>query len=309
MPAQVHPVHFPHFSGYQFERLVFAFHVRDNWRDLIWRGQSGGDQGRDIEGVELRDDGPNRRTIIQCANRATLTENKAVDDMTKAVSAALPEAFRFVCGGRVSDTTRVNITAAAKGLGVNHVTIWSGPEFEEQLRLRGQFLLERFMNGVEFPASEREIRDFVEDFPEMNDADKLRHMAALFKRPAFETRFEGETQLPGFQQALEDTIRALNTGIWNTREGDLIRNIPSVHNLHDPQIRGRVEQVARQVNVLHSTFVTALRKQRIRPCSCGVPTCHMFEFDQGAAAEMDEARQTVLRTFQSVYPDLEIHLH
>ena len=44
----VSPIHFEDYSGIQFERLVFAYHVRAGWRDLIWHGQSVGDQGRDI---------------------------------------------------------------------------------------------------------------------------------------------------------------------------------------------------------------------------------------------------------------------
>ena len=64
----VSPIHFEDYSGVQFERLVFAYHVRAGWHDLIWHGQSGGDQGRDVSGIELFDGQPARKTIIQCAN-------------------------------------------------------------------------------------------------------------------------------------------------------------------------------------------------------------------------------------------------
>ena len=83
----VSPIHFEDYSGVQFERLVFAYHVRAGWRDLVWHGQSGGDQGRDVSGIELFDGQPARKTIIQCANRDTLTLAKAKGDMTKAVNA------------------------------------------------------------------------------------------------------------------------------------------------------------------------------------------------------------------------------
>ena len=43
----VSPIHFEDYSGIQFERIVFAYHVRTGWLDLIWHGQSGGDKGRD----------------------------------------------------------------------------------------------------------------------------------------------------------------------------------------------------------------------------------------------------------------------
>ncbi|WP_238323241.1 hypothetical protein [Acidovorax sp. JHL-9] len=83
----VSPIHLEDYSGIQFERLVFAYQVRAGWRDLIWHGQSGGDQGRDISGIEPFDDQPSRKTIIQCANRGTLTLAKAKADMGKAVKA------------------------------------------------------------------------------------------------------------------------------------------------------------------------------------------------------------------------------
>ena len=182
----VSPIHFEDYSGIQFERLVFAYHVRAGWRDLIWHGQSGGDKGRDIAGIEPFDDQPARKTIIQCANRDTLTLAKAKGDMSKAVKAAggTPNAFKFVSRGPVSDASRTRIEQAAASLGVAHVTIWSGVEFEENLRLRAEYLLHRFVHGIEFPDAEIEIRKFVDDFPDLSDAEALQLMAAVFDRPA-----------------------------------------------------------------------------------------------------------------------------
>lgn len=226
----VSPIHFEDYSGTQFERLVFAYHVRAGWRDLVWHGQSGGDRGRDISGIEPFDDQPARKTIIQCANRDTLTLAKAKGDMSKAVKATggTPDVFKFVSRGAVSDAGRTRIEQAAASLGVAHVTIWSGVEFEENLRLRAEYLLHRFVQGVEFPDAEADIRKFADDFPDLSDANALQLMAAVFDRPAFRTPFRQESSLPAFQQAIEDTIGALNTGVWRTREGDEIRRIPSI---------------------------------------------------------------------------------
>ncbi|MES4612356.1 hypothetical protein V2154_07210 [Ewingella sp. CoE-038-23] len=93
----VSPVHFEDYSGIQFERLVFAYHLRAGWHDLIWHGQSGGDQGRDISGIEPFDDQPARKTIIQCANRDTLTLAKAKSDMSKSIKAtgSVPDVFKL----------------------------------------------------------------------------------------------------------------------------------------------------------------------------------------------------------------------
>jgi hypothetical protein len=284
--------------------------VRAGWRDLAWRGQSGGDQGRDISGVEPFDGRPSRKTIIQCANRDTLTLAKAKADMGKAVKAfgGTPDAFKFVSRGAVSDTSRTRIEQAAADLGVAYVTIWSGVEFEENLRLRAEYLLHRFVQGIEFPDAEVEIRKFVDDFPDLSDAETLQLMAAVFDRPAFYTPFHQESSLPAFQQAIEDTIGALNTGVWRTREGDEIRRIPSIHHLRDQRIRGVLEKVVRQVDELRRIFVTRLREGEIRHCGCGQPDCPTYMLSQGVADELDKARRKILTTFRSVHAPFGVSL-
>ncbi|MBK1822268.1 hypothetical protein [Burkholderia orbicola] len=308
--VMVSPIHFEDYSGIQFERLVFAYHMRAGWRDLIWHGQSGGDQGRDITGIEPFDGQPARKTIIQCANRDTLTLAKAKGDMTKAVKAAggTPDAFKFVSRGAVSDTSRSRIEQAAAFLGVAHVTIWSGVEFEENLRLRAEYLLHRFVQGIEFPDAEADIRKFVDDFPDLSDTDALQLMAAVFDRPAFRTPFQQESSLPAFQQAIEDTIGALNTGVWRTREGDEIRRIPSIHHIRDARIRSVLEQVVRQVDALRRIFVTRLREGEIRPCGCGQQNCPTYMLTHRVADELDMARRKILTTFKSVYAPFSVRL-
>lgn len=298
----VSPIHFDDYSGIQFERLVFAYHLRAGWLDLTWHGQSGGDQGRDITGIEPLDDQPARKTVIQCANRETLTLAKAKDDMSKALKAegGSPVAFKFVARGTVSDKSRGRIIEAAAALGIAHVTIWSGVEFEENLRLRAEYLLHRFVQGIEFPDGEAEIRKFIDDFPELSDTDALQLMAAVFDRPAFRTPFHQESSLPAFQQAIEDTIGALNTGVWRTRDGVEIRRIPSVHNLRDQGTRRVLEKVVRQVDDLRRVFVSRLKEGEIKHCECGQSDCSMYVLTSRVADELDEARRKVLTTFQSV---------
>ncbi|WP_333984880.1 hypothetical protein [Burkholderia orbicola] len=306
----VSPIHFEDYSGVQFERLVFAYHVRVGWRDLIWHGQSGGDQGRDISGIEPFDDQPARKTIVQCANRDTLTLAKAKCDMGKAVKAlgGTLDAFKFVSRGAVSDASRTRIEQAAASIGVAHVTIWSGVEFEENLRLRAEYLLHRFVHGLEFPDAEAEIRKFVDDFPDLSDADALQLMAVVFDRPAFRTPFHQESSLPAFQRAIEDTIGAFNTGVWRTRDGDEIRRIPSIHHLRDQRTRAVLEKVVRQVDGLRRIFVTRLKEGEIRHCGCGQPDCPTYMLTNRVADELDEARRKVLATFQSVYPAFRVNL-
>jgi hypothetical protein len=302
----VSPIHFEDYSGIQFERLVFAYLVRVGWRGLVWHGQSGGDQGRDISGIEPFDDQPARKTIIQCANRGTLTLAKAKADMGKAVKSAsgVPDAFKFVSRGAVSDVSRTRIEQAAASLGVAHVTIWSGVEFEENLRLRAEYLLHRFVQGIEFPDAETQIRKFVDDFPDLSDVDALQLMAAVFDRPAFRTPFQQESSLPAFQQAVEDTIG----GLWRTREGDEIRRIPSIHHLQDQRNQAVLAKVVRQVDELRRIFVTRFKEGEIRHCGCGQPNCPTYMLTHRVADELDEARRNILATFRSVHASFDVNL-
>jgi hypothetical protein len=239
-----------------------------------------------------------------------LTRAKAKADMGTAVKAAsgVPDAFKFVCRGAVSDASRTRIEQAATSLGVAHVTIWSGVEFEENLRLRAEYLLHRFVQGIEFPDAETEIRRFVEDFPGLSDIDALQLMAAVFDRPAFRTPFQQESPLPAFQQAIEDTIGALNTGVWRTRDGDEIRRIPSIHHLQDQRIQAVLAKVVRQVDELRRIFVTRLKEGEIRHCGCGQPNCPTYMLTHRVAEEQDEARRKILMTFRSVYLSVNVSL-
>jgi len=306
----VRPIHFEDFSGSEFERLVFAYHLCDGWTDLAWFGQTGSDQGRDIVGTRPFDDQPDERTVIQCVNRGSLTQAKAEKDMAAAVNAVTgkPDAFKFVCRGNVSAQRRDEVRSAAAKLGVPKVAIWSGAEFEEHLRLRAEFLLQRLVEGVPFPDSEVELRNFVDTFPDVDDEQALAMLARAFDRPAFRTPFQQESNLNAFQQAIDDTIRVLSTGIWQTREGVEIHRLPSLHHIRDAGIRSALELTVRELDQLRRRFKMLLSSGEIRPCGCGNPTCPTFMLTDAAAREMDRARDRVLAAFRRSHPNFNVVL-
>lgn len=306
----VRPVHFEDFSGADFERLVFAYHLRAGWLDLAWYGETGSDLGRDIIGIEPRDGQPDRRTVIQCVNRARLTQAKAEHDMALAVAAPTgrPDAFKFVCRTAVSAERRDAIRKAGRSLGVADVYIWSGVEFEEQLRLRAEFLLRRLVDGMIFPDSEVELRRFVDDFPGLTDDDALAIMAAVLDRPALRTPFHLESHLPAFQQAIEDTVGAFNTGVWRTRDGVEIRRIPSLHHLKSPALRNGVGKVVRELDAVRRLFQQQLEDGRVRRCGCDNSECPTFFFTDFAAHELDAARSQALLSFRAIYPRFDVEV-
>jgi hypothetical protein len=209
-----------------------------------------------------------------------------------------PDAFKFVARGNISADRRDAINAAAARIGVDHVALWSGAEFEENLRLRAEDLLQRFCAGEPFPDSGDDIRHFVADFAGLSDNEALRMMAAVFDRPAFRTPFHQENSIPAFLQAIEDTISALNTGLWRRRDGADIRRIRSVHHLRDPRVQAKVKRTVQLVDELRRTFVSGKRSGKIRPCGCGRPDCPVFTLTQELAVELDRIRSRALDAFR-----------
>lgn len=311
MPNRVvRPIHFEDFSGSDFERLVYAYHLRAGWNELAWHGQTGSDQGRDIIGIEPFDDRPSQKTVIQCVNRTTLTLKKAEDDMAAAVAALTgrPDAFKFVCRGAVSSQRRDEVKSAARSLGVHSVTIWSGTEFEEALRLRAEFLLQRLIDGVAFPESEADIRDFANNVGTRTDEEALALITPIFDRPAFYTPFQHESSLPAFLSAIEDTIGALNTGVWRTRHGADIRRIPSIHQIRDSTLASKLGRISRGLDELRRFFKQGLVDGSIRPCGCGNPDCPTFLIDQDMVRRLNAARQQLLAQLHELRPSFSVQL-
>jgi hypothetical protein len=287
----VGPVHFEDFDGHQFERLVFAYHLRtDIWQSLEWYGQTGSDLGRDIWGT--RENGES--VCIQCANRRKVVATKAKQDMDKVVKSCngVPHAFVLVSSTDVSAAIRDKIKDHAQALGIVRCEIWSGKEFDERLRAKDESLLRRFVNGELFPDDPEKLSRLVGE--KIDDALVVERIQWVFDRPAFRTPFHQESSLGPFRQAIGDTIQALNTGIWQTRDGKEIERIPSRHQVVDPRIRDTLAIVVTELADLRAKFEELIRQGEILHCDCKNPDCSVFFFSSRAAREMDMLRDGIV---------------
>src|ERR1700739_105874 len=277
-PAKyVQPIHFEDFDGSQFERLVFAYHARtEEWTSLEWYGQVGSDLGRDVWGV--RGNGTHDTVCIQCVNRQSVTFTKAVKDISKVLKSAngVPHLFRIVARSKVSAEMRDKIKKHVKSLGVSDCDIWSGPEFEEHLRNGAESLLKRFVEGDLFPDAANELIVRAQADASLNDNDALSLIAKLFDRPAFYTPIQAESNLGDFKQAITDTIQALGTGIYKTRDGETISRIPSRQQLKDEALRKKLQAVEKALAKLRWRFDELTRSGVIRHCGCGKADCPVY---------------------------------
>lgn len=292
----VHPLDFDKLSGREFERLVFAFLWRRcGWHTLDWYGQLGSDEGRDIWGVREDRWGRDETVAIACANRRRVTAAKVLSDIDKIVAGprGLPHRVIVVVGGPIPATLKTKAETRALGAGIRNTELWSGAEFEERLRFHAESVVRRFYGGEPYPDEAKDLKLAVAETVPARE-ETLGLIGRLFDRPAFTTRFSGESSLPAFRQAISDTIEALNTGIYRTRDGTVIGRIPTRHDFQAEEVRAGLDAAVRELVALRVAFDTHLRGGAIRACGCGDPDCPTFFMSGEVAAEMDGMRRRVL---------------
>jgi hypothetical protein len=303
--ATAHPIDFGRLSGSDFERLVFAYACRRwSWQRLEWYGQLGDDGGRDIIGEREDDWGNAELVVIACANWRRLTARKVAADLAKIVDAGpLPARVVFAAGGKVSSDLRDKASAQATSAGISNVEVWSGQELEENLRAYAASVLERFFEGEPLPEEASELRTFAAESL-ADEQEGLRIVARIFDRPAFMARMRQESSLPAFRVALGNTVEALNTGLWRTRDGALIARIPSKNDFKDARIREALAAAVRKVVEMRARFDEFVRDGNIRPCGCGNPDCQNFDLSSTAIEGLTEVRRALFQGLGRSLPEL-----
>lgn len=296
-------IHFEDRSGIEFERLTFAYVSRlKNWDKLEWLGQTGGDGGRDIWGVSCGES-----YCYQCANYTNMTTKKGKEDLNKLViHGTIPDNNTIVCGGHVSNKIRDEILNYAISIGIKKNSVWNGVEFEEFLRRDTPEIIERFVNGIQFPDNPKELIFFAKEINGLNDKDIVDLIIECFDRPAFTTRFYRESNLQNFEKAIEDTINVLNTGMHRLRDGTLIRQIPSRHRISNPEIKKKLADITKLVIRLRDDFTDLKKRNEIERCGCGDVDCQTYMMSDKACTMMDNSRQMILNQLKLINPDLKL---
>jgi hypothetical protein len=305
MEVTVLPIHFEDRSGAEFERLSFAYLLRiKHWKYIDWYGQLGKDRGRDIYGTIETDEKAERIYVYQCANHQKIALKKAKEDIEKILKGpkTMPDSFILIVGGRISGNLKDKIIDFAKSKGIYGCEVWSGIEFEERLRRDTPDLIKRFVEGVPFPETAKELKSFVfnDDF---SDIDILQQFSTCFDRPAFRTRFWQESSLPAFKKAITDTIEALNTGIYRLRDGTIIKRIKSVHAIKNPEVKATIKEIIKELEKLRYNYDKLLRNGEIKLCGCNKPECPVHYMSDKACRVMDDLRFNILIKFKEIYPE------
>lgn len=95
-----------------------------------------------------------------------------------------------------------------------------------------------------------------------HDEKLIRFYAQCFDRPAFTTPFLGEFSYVNFDRAMEDTILALNTGYWRTRDGDVIARGEGKSQVINPKWRQQLENLVMKLDDIRAVLNGALGLDR-----------------------------------------------
>ncbi|MBN1812655.1 MAG: HNH endonuclease [Anaerolineae bacterium] len=132
-------------------------------------------------------------------------------------------------------------------------------------------------------------------------------------RPAFRRHFHEEMSFSAFDKAMEDTLVALNTGYWRTRDGALIERAKGkVHVVHTPW-HEKVEHIVEIIEEIRTRFKEAVGfSRRLYELDRGYP--NDFEFDKRMDRRfrrdrdlgewMDTQRQEAIETMNSILQEI-----
>lgn len=141
----------------------------------------------------------------------------------------------------------------------------------------------------------------------LDDKQIVEDLVRCFDRPAFITPFYRENDLPNFDKAIEDTIKAVNTGIYCLRDGTEIERIKSRFSISDQKLKDTMGQVVNGLLTLRMKYQDFLQTGDIRRCGCGQENCGIHMFSETACFEMDRIRKEILDQLNSIAPRSKIH--
>lgn len=145
------------------------------------------------------------------------------------------------------------------------------------------------------------------------DKKLISFFAQCLDRPAFRTHFHQELSFAAFDQAMEDTLIALNTGYWRMRDGTLIERGKGKAFIVNPQWREKLEKITNLIEGIRRRFHQLFglnemlfhlrRSHRVRHFEIE-EIMEGFRHDSDLGNWMDKQRQEALNIMNSLLEDV-----
>jgi hypothetical protein len=115
------------------------------------------------------------------------------------------------------------------------------------------------------------------------DRELIVFFAQVLDRPAFRISFNQERSFVDFDHAMEDTVLALNTGYWRTRNGELLSRFKGKACVVNPSWREQIEKI--------TSLIEDIRKRFHEAFHLGEMLCHLSGYGLHRRHEMEEEMQ------------------
>jgi hypothetical protein len=112
------------------------------------------------------------------------------------------------------------------------------------------------------------------------DKKQIAFFAQCLDRPAFRTHFDQELSFSDFDQAMEDTLLALNTGYWKTRDGILIERAKGKASVVNPDWREKLEKITGLIESIRQRFHEVFGLNKMPFHLRGSQRFHSHEFEE-----------------------------
>jgi len=124
-----------------------------------------------------------------------------------------------------------------------------------------------------------------------SDIAALTDIAGFLDRPALSRPFNIEGNMEHFIGAMTDLIKALNTGIRNTREGTELNRVKSARQFSNPQWREKLLIVRDQLDQIRVRFEVGIRNGELEVSPGGDQYCF---YNHDMAKEIDAMRDAIV---------------
>jgi predicted nucleic acid-binding Zn-ribbon protein len=130
-----------------------------------------------------------------------------------------------------------------------------------------------------------------------SDMEALKQFRAFLDRPALHQPFREEGNMNDFLAALDSVIRALNTGILKTREGDEIARTKPRAMFSNPKWKKALEELTSRFEELRTRFQRAVRNKEMILRKDGF---YAFYPNHNLPSEIDAMRESITLLFNEL---------
>jgi hypothetical protein len=134
--------------------------------------------------------------------------------------------------------------------------------------------------------------------------------AQCLDRPAFRTHFHEEMNFLDFDEAMQDTLLALNTGYWKTRDGTVLERSLGKSSVVNPRWREELDKIAAIIEEIRKRFAESVGLNRmilhLRGRPGFDPQDSALRGDRHLGRWMDEKRQQAIDTMNAVLRDIRM---